>query len=809
MRLYRFKKTVSVLCLLALLFTAAAVPVYAANGNTYKNTGNQRQDIIGVAKTQIGYSEESNGVTKYGTYLGFPQIEWCTAFIIWCANQAGVSTAIIPAKTTPTGMKDFFNKNSLYFFSKGHGGSYQPNPGDIVFFSSNSSPASVTHAGLVVSATDTAVNTIEGDYGDKVVQETYSIDAQKIVGYATPNYTSSSYTTGYYRTDDVMRLRSTPTTEISTNILTLIPDGTTLKITSVYGVWGYVVYNEYSGWMSLDYSTYLRPLEAAQDPDDPDDPDPPVVYPELPSNVKFLVADISVFNDEEDFNWSRMKAAGLEAVIIRIGGRGYGAGHTLYEDSAFETHYRNAKAAGLHVGVYFFSYALNGAEAKAEAQFTLRILQNNNCELDMPVFIDIEDYTERDHWDSQHVNAGKDACSEVVNAYCTEIAAAGYYPGVYCNKYFAEEMLYDSVFTGRAVWIAHYGVSQCGYKGRYDMWQYTGTGSLSGYYGSIDLSYCYVDFPSYIISNRTGGNYGDHKIGADWTVTETPTCTAEGERVKRCTDCGIVLLRETVKKSGHTPGEQYLLPYDTSVKPGDIVVTAIQSKLHSSKDPDYQNYYGIYLKYGGAMLTYCTECKKVISATYGYGEIPHNGTSAKTTPATCVKEGITETVCLECGKTLSAALIPCTAHTSGAVTLQNVSCVTEGTRSTACSVCKNTIRTEFVSYIPHQYDEGKVDRFPTLTAPGATVFTCTQCGATRSEPIPSPLFGDIDGSGTVTASDARLAIRAAVELETLSQIALVAADINNNKHIESEDARMILRMSVGLDSASELMKKYY
>ena len=252
-----------------------------------------------------------------------------------------------------------------------------------------------------------------------------------------------------------------------------------------------------------------------------------------------------------------------------------------------------------------------------------------------------------------------------------------------------------------------------------------------------------------------------------------------------------------------------LLPYDTYVKPGDTVVTAIQSKLHKSTDADYQNYYSIYQKYGGAILTYCTECRKVISATYGYGEVAHNGTSVNTTPATCIKEGITETVCLECGKTLSAQLIPCTAHTNGAVTLHNVSCITEGTRSTECSVCKNTIRTEFVSYIQHQYDEGKIGTAPTLTTPGATVYTCTQCGATRSEPIPSPMFGDIDGSGTVTASDARLAIRAAVELETLSQIATVAADINNNKHIESDDARMILRMSVGLDSASDLMKKYY
>ena len=58
--------------------------------NTYTNTGNQRADIIGVAKTQIGYTEGSNNNNKYGAYFSANNVSWCAYFIVWCARQAGI-----------------------------------------------------------------------------------------------------------------------------------------------------------------------------------------------------------------------------------------------------------------------------------------------------------------------------------------------------------------------------------------------------------------------------------------------------------------------------------------------------------------------------------------------------------------------------------------------------------------------------------------------------------------------------------------------------------------------------------------------
>ncbi len=72
--------------------------------NTYVNTGNQRNDIVGVAKTQVGYKEGSDGGTKYGAWwmeyngLGASAIslQWCSLFVLWCANQANAAWQAAP-----------------------------------------------------------------------------------------------------------------------------------------------------------------------------------------------------------------------------------------------------------------------------------------------------------------------------------------------------------------------------------------------------------------------------------------------------------------------------------------------------------------------------------------------------------------------------------------------------------------------------------------------------------------------------------------------------------------------------------------
>ncbi len=111
--------------------------------NTYVNTGNQRQDLLGVAKTQVGYREGSGGYTKYGNWYGHSYMAWCGAFISWCANQAGIPTSVLKkngfASARDFGLTDTFTIDNRL-----------PQGGDL-FFKNNGN-----HTGIVYY--------IEGDY---------------------------------------------------------------------------------------------------------------------------------------------------------------------------------------------------------------------------------------------------------------------------------------------------------------------------------------------------------------------------------------------------------------------------------------------------------------------------------------------------------------------------------------------------------------------------------------------------------------------------------------------------------------------
>ena len=138
----------AILLLVCLLLTSAALTAYAHNPgsaqttNTYRNTGNQRADIIGVALTQIGYREKDVNDTKYGDWYGLVKQEWCAMFVSWCARQAEVSTDIL-AKNS------WVHPNSFKVETRS-GADYTPLPGDL-FFSKG-----YGHVGLVWY--------VEGDY---------------------------------------------------------------------------------------------------------------------------------------------------------------------------------------------------------------------------------------------------------------------------------------------------------------------------------------------------------------------------------------------------------------------------------------------------------------------------------------------------------------------------------------------------------------------------------------------------------------------------------------------------------------------
>lgn len=195
---------------------------------------------------------------------------------------------------------------------------------------------------------------------------------------------------------------------------------------------------------------------------------------------------IDVSKYQSNINWEQVKQAGVNFVIIRIGYRGYGSG-TLVQDPMFEQHFTNARNAGLKVGVYFFSQAVNEQEAREEAQGCWYVL--NGRGLDYPIYFDSEA--------SGASNGGGRADgldqadrTKCAVAFCEEIKALGYQPGVYASTRWFQKRLDFSQLTGYSIWNAHYDVSSSPIT--CNMWQGSCTARISGYSGQLDVNISYM-----------------------------------------------------------------------------------------------------------------------------------------------------------------------------------------------------------------------------------------------------------------------------------------------------------------------------
>ena len=179
-------------------------------------TGNQRTDIVNIAKSQVGYQEGSSSsqlsgasyggknYTEYGRWYGLQDM-WCAMFVSWCANVAGISTSIIPKHAfTPDGLSWFKSRGLAYTRKTVANGGYTPQAGDIIYFKSSRNSNTTNHIGIVTGYSGGTVYTIEGNSssatistnGGAVVSKSYSISNTYIVYICKPSYKNSSSSGG-------------------------------------------------------------------------------------------------------------------------------------------------------------------------------------------------------------------------------------------------------------------------------------------------------------------------------------------------------------------------------------------------------------------------------------------------------------------------------------------------------------------------------------------------------------------------------------------------------------------------------------
>ena len=198
-------------------------------------------------------------------------------------------------------------------------------------------------------------------------------------------------------------------------------------------------------------------------------------------NFTKLGIDVSQWNGNID--WNRVRDAGVDFAIIRCG---YGSDYASQDDWTFMQNVSGARAAGIEIGVYLYSYAHSTDQALSEAAHTVRLLKAAGLgPSDVPygVYYDLEEA------DVGNV-ANRGLLANMAATYCTAIQAAGYRPGVYSGLWWWDIYLTDPVFNSWSRWVAQWNTS-CTYLGAYDMWQCTNEGVVDGIEGTVDMDVYY------------------------------------------------------------------------------------------------------------------------------------------------------------------------------------------------------------------------------------------------------------------------------------------------------------------------------
>lgn len=211
--------------------------------------------------------------------------------------------------------------------------------------------------------------------------------------------------------------------------------------------------------------------------------------PGIGAGAIFEGVDVSVYQGNID--WNRAKADGIEFAIMRAG---YGK-YVSQKDKYFDQNMKNAKAAGLPCGVYWFSYALTPEDAIKEADACYEVIRN--YKLEYPVSFDMETESQ--------MKLPKETVAQIIEAFCGRMESYGYYTTLYTYASFLNYKVEDRIFDKYDIWVAHYNTSKPAFNRNYGLWQYSCTGSVWGITGNVDRDYVYLDYERIIKNAHLNG----------------------------------------------------------------------------------------------------------------------------------------------------------------------------------------------------------------------------------------------------------------------------------------------------------------
>lgn len=191
---------------------------------------------------------------------------------------------------------------------------------------------------------------------------------------------------------------------------------------------------------------------------------------------------IDVSRWQGNIDWRKVKSAGIEFTMIR---GGYGSNHV---DARFHENAKGANAAGIPMGIYWFSYALNPEMARQEARYAVALARQ--YETSWPVAYDFE-YDSVANAEKNGVTITRGLATQMAKDFCEEVKKLGYIPMFYANLEYLEKY-FDRSQLPYDLWYAQYApAAEVEEKA---IWQYSSKGSIAGIEGAVDLNYGYKDY---------------------------------------------------------------------------------------------------------------------------------------------------------------------------------------------------------------------------------------------------------------------------------------------------------------------------
>ena len=221
---------------------------------------------------------------------------------------------------------------------------------------------------------------------------------------------------------------------------------------------------------------------------------------------------IDVSNHQGTVDWNKVKAAGIDFAILKVGPV-YGK-----PDDSFERNAAECERLGIPYGVYYYSYARSVEDANKEADRTLAWLGGHHPSL--PVYYDLED-----SYILQDPDFSKDKLTQIAQAFCNRMEAVGFKSGIYANLNWLNNYLNSPSLSGYDHWVAQYNW-RCDYAGSYSFWQYSSSGNVPGVNGRCDMNYCFNGFLLNVDDSKMHIQYEAHVSNNGWMSSKRDGSTA-------------------------------------------------------------------------------------------------------------------------------------------------------------------------------------------------------------------------------------------------------------------------------------------